>query len=242
MHRILLTLALITVVHLTTAQTKQEITTERTETNSHSLNTENEDTAIEKSGGSKATISADKLERIRKAIESKGGKMTVNKPGEEKKVHPFIARWTGKQLPYFKIKDINGQVIDSKEFAGKIVHINFWSTSCRPCIEEFAEMNALKEKYGSDLLYIAIAPESAESVKKILKKFPLDYTVIADAEELFDQLGIEGYPKNFFIDQDQVISKVTDGTNYKMEKVDEKLKLIPDNFRYYDEILAGMTK
>lgn len=187
-------------------------------------------------------LSAEKLEKIRKTIEAKGGTMTVTRPNEKKPVHPFIARWTGRELPPFALKDINGKLVDSKTFAGKVVHINFWSTSCRPCIEEFAEMNELRAKYGDDLIYIAIAPESATLVSKILKKHPLDYTVIADAEELFTQLGIEGYPKNFFIDSEQVITTVTDGTNYIMKKVNGKLRLVPDNFKHYDGILQGMVE
>lgn len=184
-----------------------------------------------------------KLEEIKAKLSAKGLAITVNDPKKEKAIHPFILKWTNQTLPEFSLPDINGNIIDSKSLRGKYVHINFWSTSCKPCIQEFPELDEIKEKYDQDnVVFLAIAPESSQLVKKIVRKHPLNYIVIADAEGLFDDLGIDGYPKNLFIGQDGVIKKITDGTNYKMELVDEKVKMIPDNFRFYDEVMSKLIK
>ncbi|MBC8111723.1 MAG: redoxin domain-containing protein [Verrucomicrobia bacterium] len=42
-----------------------------------------------------------------------------------------------KPLPDFELKDMNGKIISSKDLKGKFVHINFWSVTCVPCIQEF---------------------------------------------------------------------------------------------------------
>lgn len=185
----------------------------------------------------------ERLERAKDKLEAQGIKLTINKPGEEKEIHPFIARWTNQTLPSFQLKDINGNTIKTDDLKGKYVHINFWSVSCKPCIEEFPELDEIKDKYGDEeVIYLAIAPEEQKLVKKIIKKRPLNYIVISEAEALFEQLGIEGYPKNLFINKEGVIEKITDGTNYKMDMVDGKVTMTPDNFRYYDEIMAGLIK
>ena len=184
-----------------------------------------------------------RLEQAKARLEAQGIKVSFNNPNEEKPVHPFIAKWTNQKLPSFQLRDISGKLIDSKDLKGKYIHINFWSVTCRPCIEEFPELDEIKDKYGdNEVIYLAIAPESDKQVKKIVKKRPLNYTIIANAEELFDQLGIEGFPKNFFINKEGVIEKITDGTNYKMEMINGEIKMIPDNFRHYDEIMANLIR
>ncbi|MEL6558738.1 MAG: redoxin domain-containing protein [Bacteroidota bacterium] len=189
------------------------------------------------------TTFEEKIERAKAKLEAQGIKITYNKPDEKNDVHPFIARWTNQTLPTFQLTDIDGKSISSDDLKGKYVHINFWSVTCKPCIEEFPELDEIKEKYGNEeVIYLAIAPEDQKLVEKIIKKRPLNYTVISDADALFEQLGIEGYPKNLFINKEGVIEKITDGTNYKMDMVDGKVTMTPDNFRHYDEIMAGLIK
>jgi len=158
--------------------------------------------------------------------------------GEEGETHPFIMKWTNKKIPEFKLTDLSGETVTLEDFKGKRIHINFWSVTCKPCIQEFPELNQLKKKYP-DWVFIAIAPEGAKRVNKILGKQNLDYQVIAEAEAYFNLLGIDGYPKNFFIDEEGNIRKVTDGTHYTIKKVDGEATMIPDNFRIYDEIISN---
>jgi len=185
----------------------------------------------------------DKLEEVKAKLEAKGLEVSFDKPDKKTVVHPFIMKWTNESMPDFKLNDINGNSIDSKTFTGKFVHINFWSTTCKPCIEEFPELDEIKQKYGDDeVVYLAIAPESSKLVRKVLKKRPVNYIVIADASDLFGKLGINGYPKNMFINKDGTIIKITDGTHYSMEVVNEKLKLVPNNFQIYDRIMSELIK
>ena len=154
----------------------------------------------------------------------------------------FIKRHTNASLPSFELKDINGKPLSSEDLKGKWIHINFWSVTCKPCIEEFPELNKLKKKYEEkNFVFLAIAPESLQKVNKVLAKHPLDYRVIANAEDFFKQLGIEGYPKNFFINPQGTIVKVTDGSKYKGEMNEEgEMVMRPNNFKAYDEAMQSM--
>lgn len=183
------------------------------------------------------------LLKKKKHLEAKGFVVLIKPVAEEAEPSgdiQFIDKWTNKQMLAFDFVDVEGNKISSDNLKGKYVHINFWSITCRPCIQEFPELNQLKEKYGDDVIYLAFAPESESKVNKILKNNPLDYQTAANTESFFEELGIGGYPKNFFISPAGKILKVTDGTHFRMEMRDGKATMVPDNFKIYDKIIQEM--
>nr|WP_246455759.1 TlpA disulfide reductase family protein [Hymenobacter citatus] len=141
-------------------------------------------------------------------------------------------------MPAFALRDVTGQWVRSQDLVGKRVHLNFWSTTCAPCMQEFTDLNALQQKYQTQgWVFLAFAPEQEKLVKRVLAQHPLGYTVMAGAKDYYQQLGIDGYPKNFFVDWDGTIVEVTDGT---VSIRDATGKLTPDNVRFYDRIMAAM--
>lgn len=181
----------------------------------------------------------------KKRLEAKGYQVTIVEKRDEYVPdikNSFVKKYLNQSLPEFDLKDIEGNKISSKDLIGKYVHINFWSVTCKPCIEEFPELNQLKREYDKegDFVFIAIAPEGQKRVLKVLEKHSLNYIVIADAKEFFDKLGIDGYPGNFFINPAGKIVYVRDGSTYKGEKEDGKFVMKPDNFRFYDEAIKRM--
>lgn len=181
--------------------------------------------------------------RQKMALEKKGFNVKVKPEVEKEKPsdNEFINKWTNKKMPVFELTDLTGQQVSNEDFKEKIIHINFWSVTCKPCIEEFPELNELKEKYKDQVIFISIAPENAKKVNRILSRHNLEYQNIADAATLFDELGINGYPKNVFVNEDGIIEKIIDGTHYTIGEKNGKAVMVPDNFKYYDEVLANMT-
>lgn len=41
------------------------------------------------------------------------------------------------------------QILEREEFRGKVVYIDIWGTSCKPCIQEFAHIQPLKQQFES---------------------------------------------------------------------------------------------
>lgn len=151
----------------------------------------------------------------------------------------FREKFTNKPLPEFSLLDINGKRITSQELFGKKIHINFWSITCKYCIQEFSELDSLKKKYGNEFIYIAFAPESTEKVKEVIEKHPLNYIIIADAAQLYENLGIDGYPKNFFVESNGVIKFVTDGSFLKWNSKTKQSE--SNNYKYYDELMSQLN-
>lgn len=148
----------------------------------------------------------------------------------------FKNKYQNTPLPTFTLPDINGKTISSNDFLGKKIHINFWSITCKYCIQEFPELDSLKQKYGDDFVYISFAPESTEQVKKIISNHPLNYIVIADAKRFYEELGIDGYPKNFFVGKDGIIKFVTDGSVLKFNRKTKELE--SSNLKYYNDLMS----
>jgi len=109
----------------------------------------------------------------------------------------------GNQTPAFNMTDINGNVISSENTKGKILVLNFWFTSCKPCISEIPELNEVYEQYkdNGDVVFASVTFNESDEVSSFLKKYPFKYPVVADAKEICDLFNISGYPTNIVIDR-----------------------------------------
>ncbi|QKZ11286.1 TlpA disulfide reductase family protein [Spirosoma sp. KUDC1026] len=150
----------------------------------------------------------------------------------------FVDAHLNQSLPPFTLTDLNGNEISSQALTGKRVHINFWSTSCKPCLEEFSELNHLKAQAGDDVVFLAMAPDNAEKVSRTVHRRPFNYTLIPDAGQYLAQLGVTAYPKNFFVDRAGIVRRITEGSQQKLDGASLSLKA--DNFNVYRQILDAM--
>ncbi len=56
--------------------------------------------------------------------------------------------------PPFLLRDINGKIVSTADWKGKVVILNFWATWCPPCREEVPELVQLQANYKDKLLVI----------------------------------------------------------------------------------------
>lgn len=100
------------------------------------------------------------------------------------------------------ITDIQGNLYTSESLKGKVIILDFWFTSCAPCIEEIPELNKILEEFGTDeVAYFGITFSEKQKVEKFLERVTYDYTIIADAKDLCDKFGIRFYPTTLIIDK-----------------------------------------
>ena len=109
----------------------------------------------------------------------------------------------GKQAPDFKITDINGNEISTKDAKGKVIVLNFWFIACKPCIAEIPDLNEVYEKYKADpnVVFASITFDKLDKVKSFLEQNPIAYPVVADGKETASLFKISGYPTNIVIDK-----------------------------------------
>jgi thiol-disulfide isomerase/thioredoxin len=131
-----------------------------------------------------------------------------------------------KGLPDFNLKDINGLNVSNRELIGKTVVINFWFTSCSPCIQEMPELNklALKYKNNPNVIFLAPSFENPEQVKKFLLKKDFDFKILTNSKDFDEKLGISRWPTTLILDKNSEIKEVIIGReNEIFEKLDNIL-------------------
>ncbi len=126
-------------------------------------------------------------------------------------INPIIYK---KKALNFNSKDLNGQNFSLKEQQGKIVFLNFWATWCIPCVVEMPSMEKLHNKMkGKDFLMVAVSVDDGKKViSDFVKKHKLTFTIIHDINkniyELYNTLGLNGFPTTFIIDKKGYIISV----------------------------------
>jgi thiol-disulfide isomerase/thioredoxin len=125
----------------------------------------------------------------------------------------------GKALPHIELKELKGNIVNSDAFKGKVVYINFWTTTCGPCRAEFPELNRLQKKYkDSAVVFLSMAPETDLKVKSYLKKYKIELPILANTESLFNEWHIVAYPTHYFIDKRGIVREITRGTSVRPNK------------------------
>jgi len=95
----------------------------------------------------------------------------------------------GKQLINFALRDLNGDTWEWKRNRrGKVVLVDFWSTTCLPCLNTVPHLRILQEKYGwAGLEVLAIAnekgnthDEKAHKVAGMASRLQTNYRLLLD--------------------------------------------------------------
>ncbi|MCE7057120.1 TlpA family protein disulfide reductase [Algoriphagus sp. AGSA1] len=117
-----------------------------------------------------------------------------------------VALKPGSGMPYFFLINEKGEDVESKDYLGNVVLVNFWADWCKPCIEEFPYENALVEKYhGKPVKIVNICLETKpERWKEYITKYGLEMdNLYADevwTKNLKIKYDIKGIPHSVLID------------------------------------------
>ena len=167
--------------------------------------------------------------------------LSLNKNGavKPKTVPDFGNHLVGKKLPIETLKNINGNPYKLEDIIGKPTMINFWFTSCKPCIDEFPVLNDIKNEYSGRVNFISITFDNKEKVEKLIGKFPFDFEKIIDAKEYIDKLKIQAYPTSIFIDKKGIVRYAEGGLPY-LQSDDGELRI--GSGKEFEDILNSLLK
>ncbi len=130
--------------------------------------------------------------------------------GKARSTENVVSRQTGFKAPEIKGLNVNpnsklGTAISLAKLKGKYVFIDIWSTTCGPCIEEFANIRKVYDMYkNKNFEIIGVVDErSQNATAKLLKQHNVNWpniiigqsgTVIKGYED------IDAYPTTYLID------------------------------------------
>jgi len=117
-------------------------------------------------------------------------------------------------LPYdFALTSVEGQIIDSKTFRGKVLLIDCWASWCWPCIKKMPKMKELYAKWHSqNLEIISVNLDFDErTMTKAVKSLSLPWPQImvpdeSSARELWHKAtGIKVIPRCLIVDRQGIL-------------------------------------
>ncbi len=110
-----------------------------------------------------------------------------------------------RSLPKFQLNLLNGKIVGSADFTGRVTVIDFWGTWCRPCLSEIPEYNEFYRQYkdrGVLLLALAVDSGSEEDVRAAVRRLKIDYPVAVPSPKELDIFGdILAVPTTLVVDQ-----------------------------------------
>lgn len=122
------------------------------------------------------------------------------------------ARLIGKEAMPFSLNDISGNSYSIKNLKGKIIVMNFWFISCKPCVMEIPELNKLVEKNkGKEIVFLGFALDKKPALQYFLQKTPFNYTIIPECVKISKTYEVYSYPTNIVIDKNSKITYFTSG-------------------------------
>ncbi len=139
-----------------------------------------------------------------------GGSLNIVLKSEVIKEDHVPSRYQLGDIMYdFTVKTSDGKTFTlsevlSGENAKKAVLINFWYSTCSPCISEFPYLQTVADEYADDVAVICLntyAPDNEDSVKMFKSAQGLTLDMAKMDPALYQAFGESGYPTNVMIDK-----------------------------------------
>jgi thiol-disulfide isomerase/thioredoxin len=127
-----------------------------------------------------------------------------------KKAHRLLFEITslnvGQAAPAFSANTTHNRTIRLEDFRGKVVLLNFWSSTCSPCVAEFPLLQELEKSCGANLVIIGISGgvERKQLDDMVIAK-KVDWTQVFDGKgfdgDVFSLYNVLGTPTNIVLDR-----------------------------------------
>ncbi len=116
---------------------------------------------------------------------------------------------------------LEGQGIETTQFAGKVLVVTFWASWCGPCMKELPMLEGIQKVAGKDKVQVvAINIEDRDRFKKLARALTsLTLTISHDpGKQIRGAYGVQGIPHMVLIGRDGKIINVHRG--YSEEALD----------------------
>jgi peroxiredoxin len=116
----------------------------------------------------------------------------------------------------FSLSDIHGNILNLRDYQGKIIFLNFWATWCPPCRSEMPSMEIMNKKLNTkNFVMLAVnIEEDKKIVIKLTKKNNYTFPILLDTTgEIARKYKINAIPTTYIIDTKGKIAAVFTGVN-----------------------------
>jgi peroxiredoxin len=114
----------------------------------------------------------------------------------------------------FSFTALDGRKLRLAELRGKVVLVDFWSTTCVPCVREIPDLKRLYEKFhtnGLEVIGVSLDSNKAALTRFIEKEkisWPQCYDLDRATNQLATQYGITAIPVMWLVDKHGVLRQL----------------------------------
>ena len=127
---------------------------------------------------------------VDRSVDGKQITMTVRKRGMPSCSSPYPPVT---ELPPFDLKDLNGKRVTSATLRGKPTLINFFFSTCVPCILEVRPLNEFA-KERPKMNFVAVTFDDPQTARAFVNRFGFDWRIVPDARDFIDRVRVKNYP------------------------------------------------
>ncbi len=117
--------------------------------------------------------------------------------------------------PDFTLPQRNGEPWTLSEHRGKVIVMNFWTVTCKPCIQEMPTIETLAQiaENWDDVEVVAVSTDQswAEVNAVIERESRITHLLDSETKVVTDRFGTKLYPETWIIDGDGLVRFRYDG-------------------------------
>lgn len=116
----------------------------------------------------------------------------------------------GSICPNLALSGLDGKPYRLHDYRGQVVVLEFWATSCRPCIPAMTHLEILEAEFPKQLKVFQITSENTPTVRRFLSKHPVASTIVLDTARKLHQAFYHHFlPHTVLIDPKGVVRAFT---------------------------------
>lgn len=125
-----------------------------------------------------------------------------NVKAEEKKSVSVGGLQIGTKAPAIQAKEWLSEKPDTK---GKFIALDFWGTSCKPCISGFAHVNELHRKHKDHIAFIAATTDESPEETYAFNSPVIEFSSMMQQPKVWQDFNIQGIPHMIIIDPKGIV-------------------------------------
>jgi peroxiredoxin len=117
----------------------------------------------------------------------------------------------GDVAPEFAIKDYMGKELKLSDYRGNVVFLNFWYTTCPPCVREMPDMELMNRVFKDRKF--KMVPVSVDTNFDDVKKFYENYKLTSmpmyldPGKQVANRYNVYKFPETYIIDGNGIVLK-----------------------------------
>lgn len=114
----------------------------------------------------------------------------------------------GESIPPFHLVDLDGHVVDKASLHGHTVLINFYFSTCAPCVAEIPVLTAYAREHPH-MRVIAVTFDDAKTSRSFVSEHHFGWPVLTDGMGFISAMGVDTYPAMALVGPDGRLLRMT---------------------------------